>query len=364
MNTVRNVVKNSTMLILSHIISKTLFFFIIIMFTRLLGVEGFGQLSFAMSFVLLFTVFTDLGLNMLSVREVSRDRENAEKYFFNGLILKVLLTIIAYCLIITVITFVSDNSTAIKTVYIFGIYMMVEALYLFIRSFLRAFEKMEYEAYINAFSRIVILIFAVIALKNNWDVTRVASIYLIASVVSLISSAAFMFKKKHMSLSLFVNNKIDIGFCWDLLKEAWPFAIMMVFGVVYGRVDTVMLKVIKGDMAVGWYSAAYRLIEGMTFIPQMFVVSIFPVFSRLFKDSKQKLVLAYEKSFEFLFIIGFPIVVGGTLLSRKIIYLFYGADFGNSAIVLQVLIWVLLFSLNSDSLSWRPFSRCPTRWIS
>ena len=41
-------------------------------------------------------------------------------------------------------------------------------------------------------------------------------------------------------------------------------------------------------MAVGWYSAAYRVIEGLTFIPQMVVVTLFPVFSRLFEDAKQK----------------------------------------------------------------------------
>ena len=67
------------------------FCFIIIIITRLLGVEDFGRFTFALSFVALFAILADLGLNTLTIREVAREKDKAAKYFTNGAFLKLLL---------------------------------------------------------------------------------------------------------------------------------------------------------------------------------------------------------------------------------------------------------------------------------
>ncbi len=45
----------------------------------------------------------------------------------------------------------------------------------------------------------------------------------------------------------------------------------------------------------------------------------------------------------YLFIITFPIVVGTTLIAENITYFLYGAEFSQSILTLQILIWALLF---------------------
>jgi len=100
--------------------------------------------------------------------------------------------------------------------------------------------------------------------------------------------------------------------------------------------------VIKGDAVVGWYNAAYNLARGFKPIPHLFMTALFPLMSYYYISSKESLKIAYEKSFKYLFILGLPISVGITLLSKQIILAFYGQQFNNSIIALQILSWDIL----------------------
>lgn len=68
---------------------------------------------------------------------------------------------------------------------------------------------------------------------------------------------------------------------------------------------------------------------------------MFPVFSKLSKSSKKSLQISYSKSFKYLFIIGLPIAVGTSLLAKDIILLFYGIEYSQSILPLQILIWTV-----------------------
>ena len=121
-----------------------------------------------------------------------------------------------------------------------------------------------------------------------------------------------------------------------------------IFGIIYVRIDTVMLSLFKGDAVVGWYNAAYNLVLGFSFIPQLFMNCLLPSLSFYSVSSKEALQVTYEKSFKYLFILGLPISVGIFMLSDKVILLFYGNNFINSIVALQILTWdiVLMFLCN------------------
>jgi O-antigen/teichoic acid export membrane protein len=70
--------------------------------------------------------------------------------------------------------------------------------------------------------------------------------------------------------------------------------------------------------------------------------ALFPLMSYYYLSSKSSLRITFEKSFKYLFILGLPISVGITLLADNFIILFYGQQFSNSVIVLQILAWDVL----------------------
>ena len=140
--------------------------------------------------------------------------------------------------------------------------------------------------------------------------------------------------------------EFDLHFIKLTLKEALPFAMMNIFIVVYFRIDTVMIAILRNDLELGWYSAAYRLLEGMILIPNMIMAPIYPVFSRLFISSIDSLMLLYKYVLKIMTIISLPITIVAMFLSEEIIRTFYGTAFANSTYALLILIWAIPFILS------------------
>ncbi len=121
-----------------------------------------------------------------------------------------------------------------------------------------------------------------------------------------------------------------------LIIEAIPLTLSSVFLLIAFKVDTVLLQIINGNEAVGFYNAAYGLMTALMFLPSVYVMAIFPLLSRFNVSSKELLKISYEKSFKYLVIIGLPIAVGTTLIASPLILLIYKSAFSPSIIALQI----------------------------
>jgi len=306
-----------------------------VMYTaRYLGAAGFGILSFALAFTGIFGVFSDLGLSTLTVREVARDKTLASKYLGNITVMKIILVIITFGLIALTINLLGYPEQTIKVVYLVALSVIFGAFSNMFNSIFQAYEKMEYVSVGRILSSALMLAGALFAISYGFDVVGFASIYFIVSAIVLGYSfvvCAWKFAKPKM--------EVDWSFWKRSIKEAWPMGGMAILIMIYFRIDTVMLSLMKGDTAVGLYSAAYRLSEISTVIPSMFMASVFPVLSRYHKDSMSSFTSTYGKSVKYLLYLALPMALTVTLLSRTIVNLVYGSEFSGSVIALQILIW-------------------------
>lgn len=338
MNSVRKIARNTTFLFLSQIFSY-LFGFLYVMYSaRYLGADGFGILSFAIAFTGIFGFLADLGLSSLSVREVSRDKSLANKYLGNIVIIKSLLSIATFVLIIVLINLLGYPQLTIIVVYLLAISTILACFSDIFNSIFQAHQKMEYISFGQIINNLMLLIGALLAIYLNGNVISFAFAYLIANMAYFIYSVV-------TCVTLFVWPKIEIDLqFWKLiLIEAIPISLSIIFSVVAFRIDTVILSLIKGNLAVGFYSASYKLIEALMIIPIVFTSAMYPVFSSLFKSSDTYLELSYKKSIRYLTIIGIPIAFGTAALSNKIILLIYQSGYSQSIIILQILVWAIPF---------------------
>ena len=336
MNTIQKIAKNSLVLLASNIISKILGFFYVMYIARYLGAEGFGILSFALAFTGIFSVFSDLGFGPLTVREVARDKSLVRKYLGNITVIKIFLVIITFALIAITINLLGYPKQTIKVVYLISLSVVFDSFTIEFFSIFRAFEKMEYQSFGQILSSILMLVGALFAISQRFSVIGFASIYFIVSVFALGYSFAVCTWKFSLP-----KLELDWNFWKPTIKEALPFFLSAVVDMIAFKIDIIMLSMMKGDMVVGWYSAAYRLIEALMFIPATFAGAIYPVLSNFYVSSQESLKLIYKKSFKYLFIVGLPIAVGTTILAHKIILFIYKSGFTHSIIALQILIWTI-----------------------
>jgi O-antigen/teichoic acid export membrane protein len=79
--------------------------------------------------------------------------------------------------------------------------------------------------------------------------------------------------------------QLDLKLCKYILKESWPLFLTSVFVIIFMRIDQIMLFYMKGTEAVGYYSAAVRIVETLSIIPLAFMTSVFPTpYVRIFQD--------------------------------------------------------------------------------
>jgi O-antigen/teichoic acid export membrane protein len=114
---------------------------------------------------------------------------------------------------------------------------------------------------------------------------------------------------------------------------------------VFFRIDGLLLRSITGDAALGWYTTAYKVVDGVNVIPSNVTLALFPLLSRLSGDSSARLVRPTELALKALLSLALPISIGTTILADPLIRAFAGESYlPHSALALQLLVWLLPFS--------------------
>jgi len=334
MNMIQRITKNISILFVSQILTYIFGFFTLAYTARYLGVAGYGTLSFALAFTGIFSVFMDLGLNTYTIREVARKKSLAEDYIANISLIKILLGLITFIIIIIIAYILGYNHQTVQIVAFIALYTIFSAFSQLFYAVFQANEKMEYPSLGNIISSILLLIGVFVAMYYGFNIYQFSQIYTFTGAIVLIY-AILMYSWRF--------NFPKIQFEWNmwkcLIKEAWPFAITGISINLYLYIDTIILSLIQGQEAVGFYNAAYRLIMVFLFIPVIFNNALFPLMSQFFISSKEALNLTFDKLFKIMILIGFPISTGTVLIANKVIMLIYGTQYEGAVIALQILIW-------------------------
>jgi len=357
--------KNAGILFASGILAKMLNFFYTVSMARYLGAEFFGILSFAMAFALIFAVFADLGLQTLSVREIARNKTLTGKYLRNIAAIKLILGFIVFIFIIIVLQFIHYPFETTYVIYLISLSVLVNSFNNMFYAIYQAHEKMRYIGIAYVLNSILMFfgVIAFIYLKLN--IVDFAYVYLLSAILILIFNLINIVrggfirlnitKNKEYKIENKIENKIDFNFWKNLLKNSIPFGLTSIFVIIYFKIDSVMLGIMKTAQAVGYYNAAYRLIDVFTALfPAVIFSAIFPVMSRYlgFHDKLKKI---YIFSFKLSFFIGAAVSIATMFLAKYIILIIYGFGYNESSMPLKILVWafflICLSSVTSGLLS-------------
>ena len=356
MNSSQNIVKNMIWLFIGGFVSSILSVILSISIARFLGDVIFGGYSFVIAFVALFSIFLDLGYETLLIRDVAKDKLKASTYLNNIISIRIVLSILIFSVIFLLINILNFPENIKILIYLFGISQIIVSLANVFRVTFRAFERMDYEAEVNIFTNILRCSAGLLLLFLGYGIIEIALVFLYSSIIDLFISFLICEKK-----FVRIKTQFDLTFFKNTIKIALPIGAVAIFGLIFVRIDTVMLGFMKGDAVVGWYNAAYALIFGFSPIPLIVMNALLPFMAYTYTKSKSSLREVYEKSFKFLFLLGLPITIGTCLLADKFIFLFYGQDFLNSVTALRVLsfdillkflylcIWFVLISANKQN---------------
>ena len=346
MSVVRRIIKNTSALFIAQVVSSAVSLIFGVVIARQLGDSIFGKFAFGLAFTEIFSIFASLGYNTVLVRDVSRDKTQVNKYINNIFGFRVISSLIIFVIIVITINLMQYPDDTKIAVYLLGIFQILEGLANIFKVTFRAFERMELEAAIIVSVNLISLPIMLIIIYLGYGLITVSLVYVSIGLMDFLFSIALCGKKITT-----VKRDFDLSFFKKTIPTAISLSMLAIFGLIYVKIDTVMLSFMKGDAVVGWYNAAYYLVQGFKPLPQLVMSALFPLMSLSFLSAKDSLKRIFERAFKYLFIIGLPMAVGITLLADKIIFLIYGPNFQNSVIALQILSWdvVLVFLLGCIS---------------
>lgn len=336
MGTAKRIYRNTLYLGIAEIVSKLLQFVVMLYAARLLSKGHFGDFSFALSLSLVAIVFADLGINTFLVREVSRDKTLASKYFINAFFTKIGLAFMTFFLVVAALNFLEYPPDARQIAYIIWIFAILSTFTELFYSIFRAFEMMHLDAFLKVLRMSLLAISSLYVLFKGYGVVAFAYTFVFVEIAVVLAALLIALKKFIRIKPLF-----NLSFAKSMLKKALPFGLAFVFGSIYFYIGSVMLSKIRGNEEVAIYSAAYNLALAVLFIPTVYTNAIYPVLSRYHRESKENLKLLYEKSFKYLYIIGLPISAGIYFLAGRIINFLYGEAYSSSIIALQIISWYM-----------------------
>jgi len=322
-----------------NVFKKLLTLILILVVARYLGAANFGKLSFAMSFVVLFSILTDFGAKILINREIARNKDKVNKYVSNVIILKIFLSMLMLFVVGVTVNLLSYPNEIISLVYIAAFVFIFQSLGNPFDAAFRAFEVLKYSAYTMIGNSVIRLILAISIVVLGFGVKELLIAYLITEIFTfLIMFLYYNFKVHRFQLEW------DFKFSKGILKKSLPFGVAALMMTLYDKIDITMLSkmVSEPNMVIGWYSAAINLPFIFEFIPMSIGAAVFAYASIAYLKNISKFKLIYRKLISYYFYLTIPLAVGTVILADKIIKLLYGNEYGPAAFALQILIWGVL----------------------
>lgn len=331
----QTVFKNSFWLIIGE--SSRLFRAITIIYAaRILGSSQWGIFAYALALTNFFSIFTDIGINGVLVREVAKNKKFINNYISTSFFIKLPLLLMSMLLIILIIplfTKITQITSLLKiVVFIFASDVLRE----FGFSITRALEKMEIEAAVKFLTNMAVgvssFIFVTIWAKPYF----LALGYLVGNLVGFLLILWFL--RAYLINILFYFTKTLVP---KILSSAWPFAIISLFGAILTNTDILMLGWFKSSYEVGLYSAAQRILQLLYLIPTLVSISAFPLLAKVSSDVN-KFTAYFEKFITINFILTFPLWLGGIITAKELIMSFFGHDYLPAVTTFKILLGAII----------------------
>ncbi len=326
-----SVAKNTTVMMSSQMITWVSSFILMLFLPRYLGSEEYGRLYLAISVAIILQILIEFGGSYYIAKEIACSREQASSLISNSIALRTILWAIALLLLI-VFAFVAGYSKEINVLLaILCISKLWEGVGRVLYSCFQGVEMMQFPSLGAIVERAFVTSAGVAALLFGAGAITITVIMGISTLLNLLVVSRFT---SHIAPHLLRPRWEEMG---KIFRASVPYFLWSMFSIIYYRIDAVMLSLLVPAAVVGWYGAAYRFFDVLMFLPSIFSIAVFPVFSKLWGRGDNSLAVTTQKSLHFILLAGIPISISVFAFSDEIIALFFGADqFGPSSLLLKI----------------------------
>jgi PST family polysaccharide transporter len=346
---VRRIVENSGWMMGEQVLKLVGALAIGILIARHLGVSQFGELGFAMAYTGLFSILGTLGLNRIGVRELVTARNEGRDpaaILDTMLAMRVVVGLLLAPLSVGIAWFFDQGN--LRLILILAPMFLLSSLDV-VELWFQSQTMAKRTSSARSLTYLLVAGFRIVLLVTNAGIAWFTAAYLL----EFVGAAIALFVVFRRSKARFELSRVDPRLAARLIGESWPEIIAGFAGLLFIRLDQVMLGNLMGNHAVGIFAVASRLSESWYFVPIALVSSTFPSIVRVRDSDPAMYVRRIGNLMRGLVALSYGAILVTTLAAPRVIVMLYGAQYQDSARVLTIHIWCGLFmALGLASGSW------------
>ncbi|WP_294143726.1 oligosaccharide flippase family protein [uncultured Clostridium sp.] len=298
--------------------------------SRVLGADGIGIYSYTYSIVSYFVLVAVMGTSTFGQRTIAyyqEDKERRSRAFYEILIFRVISTLSCVTIyLFYLFNFVQDN----KEIAVIQLLYLISVLF-DVTWFFQGLEDFKTIVFRNALVKIIniVLIFALIKTAEDvWKYTLLLSLLTLVGNLSI-----WIYLPKYI-------NKISVKTVkpFSNFKEILALFIPAVAVQIYTVLDKTMLGISAPSlMENGYYEQTEKIVRLALAIVTSLGTVMIPRIAKVFADKNYSLMKEYLKgSFQFVWLLGIPLLFGIAGTVRIFVPVFFGSDFEKIKVLLPV----------------------------
>lgn len=320
-----------------------------LLLTYFLGLSTVGSFTKVVTFVGIFYLLLDFGLNSVVIKHYYK---SVEEQIGNLVVLRLLIAVILIPLILILSYLLPSNEIAGTgfsqiekgAIAIYSLTLIALAVNNSLQALLQ--RKLSYSllvmpSFVSNVFLILIVLYAVYI--GNFYLLVTAYIFS-GTILALLS---YLKVKQHYSTDLKLSNFLK--FSRNLLSSSWPLGLMLLINLLYVRADVIILSFLKPSTDVGIYGISYRFFEVALSLPAFLANSTYPLLIEVSKNHK-KYIFQFTKYLKLYTVLSLIAMVGILLCAPLLKIL--GVRFYGSVLPLQILSIALPFFFATSLLQW------------
>lgn len=331
----RKYLKNTSWLFATRIAALGISFFVTTYVVRYLGPANYGNLSYAVSFVSLFSFIAVLGIDQVLYRDLVKFPEKKNVYLGTAFVIKLAAGAVAAVLCVGTAYALSTESLPFLLIAILSGTFIFNSLTIIIY---------EFQADVDSKP----LSIAALAVAVTLSLLKIAVVYFDQGVIYL---ALILLFESILSVSLYCFARVkkygpmrgawafDKKVAASILRDSWPLIFSSAFALIYSRIDQVMIKHFIDTASVGIYDAAVRISEVWYFVPSILVSSLFPAIVNAKLHSEEEYNRRLGRFALLLLGLALAVAIPVYFAAHLIIGMLYGEAFLRGVPILQIYIW-------------------------
>lgn len=307
---------------------------------NVVGAEDYGLFYALFNFTFLFNIILDLGISNFNSRNIAQNKHLLTKHFSGIIMLRLLLSAVYFLFTLTIGAFIGYGNEHLPFLLLLLGNQVLISFILYLRSNLTGLHLFRTDSIISVLDRFLMIIICGALLWGNiteevfkieWFIYSHTIAYAITFIIALLIVASkAKFQKLHWNpLFLLV-----------VMKQSYPFALLILLMTFYSRIDSVMLERILPDGAFesGIYAQAFRILDAVNIVAYLFTGLLLPIFARMLK-LKERIDKLVKLSFSLLFVPSVTFAIISFVYSYEIMDLLYHEHVEESGNVYKILMF-------------------------